>query len=169
MRDAKLTSLSWTKIASAAVLVGIVSFAARKAQKVHFGSSTNTNQSQPRQSEQPVPLGWCISGGGYRAMFSAMGHARAFYNGGILDDPSLQAVAANSGGSWFLAPFAFSESFFNKVTRGNLDDLIEQWLFIAGEFFTVSCIDLDKFEEDPSYEDIKSLQFIPCQSNVHHF
>eukprot|EP00957_Ditylum_brightwellii_P156314 11897770-Ditylum_brightwellii.AAC.1 len=98
MRDMKLTSLSWTKIASVAVLFGIISLAAWKA-KVHFGGSTNTNQSLLRQSEQPVPLGWCISGGGNRAMFSAMGYAKAFYNGGILDDPSLQVVAGNSGGT----------------------------------------------------------------------
>uniref|UniRef100_A0A7S4SGF2 Uncharacterized protein n=1 Tax=Ditylum brightwellii TaxID=49249 RepID=A0A7S4SGF2_9STRA len=168
MRDTKLTSLSWTKIASAAVLVGIVSLAAWKAQKVYLGSSTNTNQSLLWQSEQPVPLGWCSSGGGHRAMFSAIGYARAFYNGGILDDPSLQVAGANSGGSWFLTQFAFSESFFNSVTTGNLDDLVEQWLLSASEFYNVSCIDLDKFEENSSYEDIKSLQFMPCQSQVHH-
>eukprot|EP00957_Ditylum_brightwellii_P202581 15330785-Ditylum_brightwellii.AAC.1 len=34
----------------------------------------------------------------------------------------------------------------------------------------MSCIDLDKFEEDSSssYKDIKLLQFVPCQSQVHH-
>eukprot|EP00957_Ditylum_brightwellii_P040316 3050818-Ditylum_brightwellii.AAC.1 len=67
-------------------------------------------------------------------------------------------------GYWMIR--AYNESFFNSVTTGNLDDLVEQWLLSAGEFYTVSCIDLDKFEEDSSssYEDIKLLQFIPCQS-----
>jgi hypothetical protein len=118
-------------------------------------------------TKAPIPLGWCISGDGNRAMFSAVGYARAFYNGGILDDPSLQAVASNSGGTWFLSQFAFSESFFNSVTTGNLDDLVQQWMEAAGDYFTISCIDLKDFEKASSYGKVREIRLTPCKTQVH--
>jgi len=118
----------------------------------------------PPPTQQPVPMAWINSGGGTRAMFGATGFARALHNGGILDDPNLEAVASNSGGSWFLGQFAFSESFYNSVITGNLDSLVQQWLQSAGEDFTFTCLDLKTVEKSSSIKKLKRAKLVPCQT-----
>ncbi|KAJ1626133.1 hypothetical protein T492DRAFT_217043 [Pavlovales sp. CCMP2436] len=76
-----------------------------------------------------VPMMWSNSGGGWRAMAASMGFSRAFDRAGLLSDPSLAKVASNSGGSWFLAQFAFSDAFYNSVVgETDLRKVVVAWM-----------------------------------------
>jgi len=82
-----------------------------------------------RRGDSP-PLAWCTSGGGFRAMAAAMALSRAFDSAGLLKDPSLAAIASNSGSSWFLGQLAYSAKFHAAVMgKGeSIGDVVAAWL-----------------------------------------
>ena len=65
------------------------------------------------------------------ARISAIGFANSYFKIGMMDEDRIQTVASNSGGSWFLTQFAFSQSFYDGVTKGNLDETVSSWMVLA--------------------------------------
>mmetsp|Transcript_25787 Transcript_25787/g.60248 ORF Transcript_25787/g.60248 Transcript_25787/m.60248 type:complete len:725 (+) Transcript_25787:90-2264(+) len=75
----------------------------------------------------PSPVAWCTSGGGIRALSSAIGFARAFHKASLIESQHLKAVSCNSGGCWFLSMFAYSKEFYKDVTEttGQIKDFVK--------------------------------------------
>jgi len=70
----------------------------------------------PTHHHGPAPILWATSGGGWRSMMVAMGFANAFESKAkLFTSGRLTNIAANSGGSWFLANFAYNHNFQKKV------------------------------------------------------
>lgn len=62
-------------------------------------------------------------------MAAGMGFARSLNEAGILNSTLLGVVGGNSGGSWFLAQLAYSETFYANVTGPTpMSTLVEDWM-----------------------------------------
>jgi hypothetical protein len=63
-------------------------------------------------------------------MAAGMGFGRSFHNAGLLSDTSLAKVASNSGGTWFLAQFAYSDKFYESVVSSEQDlhKVVVEWM-----------------------------------------
>jgi hypothetical protein len=94
--------------------------------------------SEIRGDDDATVLRWASSGGGWRSMVVNMGFANAFVKAGLLDDQTCQfsAVSSNSGGTWFMMQFFFSQKFFDSVTTTDpvsFKDFILNWLESYGD------------------------------------
>ena len=111
--------------------------------KIHQESPTEPPTPDPPTPAPPTPapLGWAISGNGNRAMFGAMGFARAYDKSKLFANAGeqLAAVSSNSGGSWFLSQFAYSGTFYESVTTGDMNALISAWFKETGKFYKLDC------------------------------
>jgi hypothetical protein len=96
-------------------------------------------------------LVWACSGGGWRAMVAQSAYAQVFSKLGILgstddspaqsDDggredtttatPKIKVMAGNSGSTWFLTQFAFSQNYYNTIVDGtptSLGQFTQAWM-----------------------------------------
>jgi hypothetical protein len=81
------------------------------------------------ESGAHVPILWTNSGGGWRAMVSAMGTAKLLDKIGVLKD--VAAIGSSSGASWFALQFFYSQQFHDKVLGGtdaDLNDFVQSWM-----------------------------------------
>jgi hypothetical protein len=75
-----------------------------------------------------IPTAYVGSGGGFHAMTTNMGFARAMAVGNVL--PLLTHAGSNSGGTWFLTQLAFSKPFYENVTGvsgGTISKAVADW------------------------------------------
>jgi hypothetical protein len=75
-----------------------------------------------------IPTAYVSSGGGFTAMTTSMGFARALSKGNVL--PLLTHAGSNSGGTWFLTQLAFSKPFYESVTGmsgGTISEAVAEW------------------------------------------
>lgn len=70
---------------------------------------------------------WASNGGGWRSMATVMGYANVFYQAGLIEDDkcAFEAIATNSGASWFNTQFFYSPVFFNATTQSTPDELYD--------------------------------------------
>lgn len=83
------------------------------------------NNNPPMDKKPATNLRWASSGGGWRAMFGAMGFANVFQQAGLFsaDSSEFSAISTNSGSSWFATQLFYSPNFYNLTVLSTPEEL----------------------------------------------